>query len=268
MDSQIRDYYCQPSDTSPGGKFHQVIPLHENKGWTWEELKQKVPNLKRGWYELSQLNTQDRIEFTYEFWLSQLPFCPKMLSSIRNFFDRVEDVGIFLVQQKFDDPFEAHMVYGLKGGSGFFRGLTPASDDELLQLKRQFPDVVFPKDYLAFLQIHNGFSKNTDTGIFPTGEMRSAYEQFQNLLTSTDSLVKAGETTVDPQELIPFYESFGLPFFQCFWTAWYPEEEMGNVYYSSANNTISYLDPNVPSDENMSFASFSGWLLFYLEKID
>ena len=73
-------------------------------------------------------------------------------------------MGIFLVQRKFDDPFEPHMVYGLNDDKGFFRGYAPAKDENINRLKAAFPDVVFPEDYLAFLQIHNGSQKQLTQG--------------------------------------------------------------------------------------------------------
>jgi hypothetical protein len=72
---------------------------------------------------------------------------------------------------------------------------------------------------------------------------------------------------VDPKTLIPFYESFGMPFFQCFWTEWYPEEEMGNVYYSGVSKKILVAEDERPSEENMAFPTFLDWLMFYLERV-
>ena len=74
--------------------------------------------------------------------------------------------------------------------------------------------------------------------------MRETYERFQGIVTHAENSVSCGDKLIDPKGLIPFYESFGLPFFQCFWTEWHPAEEMGNVYYSSATNSISLLESN------------------------
>ena len=59
-----------------------------------------------------------------------------------------------------------------------------------------------------------------------------------------------------------------MPFFQCFWLEWYPEDEMGNVYYSGVANTISDLAAKATSAENMAFPTFTDWLMFYLETIE
>jgi hypothetical protein len=269
MDPYVSEYYRKPSEGLPNGHFHEVIPLHEEKGWQWKELNEKAPDLPRGWFELAQLSSQDRVEFVKDYWLTKLPFNPRLEPFLENFFKGLDDIGIFVVQPKFDDPFCAHMIYSLKKGTGFFRGFSPADENQILKLKQAFSGIIFPEDYLAFLQIHNGFSKTTDqTGIFSANTMRASYERFQLFVEGRDTELCSGKTPIDPKDLIPFYESFGMPFFQCFWTEWYPEEEMGNVYYSSSMNAISCLAPNDASVENMSFATFSDWLMFYLETID
>lgn len=268
MDSHVREYYCTSSDERPNEHFHRVIALHEKSEKTYEELHELVPDLQKGWFELSQLPIQDRVDFTKEFWISKLPFNPRFAPFIDNFFQQIEDIGIFLVQHKFADPFEVHMIYCLKNKKGFFKGLPPASDQKITELNLDFPGIVFPNDYVAFLQIHNGFSKTTDTGIFKSDQMKLAQERLIKMITAKDSLLQTGKQSIDPKELIPFYESFGLPFYQCFWTSWYPEDEMGNVYYSSTTNQISCLASKTVSTENMAFATFSDWLMFYLETFD
>jgi len=127
---------------------------------------------------------------------------------------------------------------------------------------------MLPSDYLAFLQIHDGFSKTTDsTGITPSNEMHKSYTQLQEIIQQHDPIVTKKGTAVDPSTLIPFYESFGMPYFQCFWAEWYPEEEMGNVYYSGALRTISDVYGGGLSTETMAFPTFTDWLMFYLERI-
>jgi hypothetical protein len=269
MDPYVSDYYRKPSDEVPNGHFHEVVALHEEKGWLWEDVREKAPDFPRGWFELAQLPSGDRVEFIKDYWLTKLPFNPRLEPFLENFFKELDDIGIFIVQHKFADPWEAHKVYSMRKGRGFFRGLAPADESKILKLKQDFPGIIFPEDFLAFLQIHSGFSKTTDqTGIFRAENMRSSYESFQTFVGRREGLIMSGKQPVDPKDLIPFYESFGMPFFQCFWTEWYPEEEMGNVYYSSAMDAISCLAANDPSAENMAFATFSDWLMFYLETID
>ena len=73
---------------------------------------------------------------------------------------------------------------------------------------------------------------------------------------------------MDPKKLYPFYVSFNLPCYQCFWAEWYPEQEMGNIYYSNITQSMSCVENGNSSPENLSFATFIDWLMFYLEQID
>lgn len=269
MEKNIDDFYSYHSEEYSTGHFHEVIPLHDSPEVQWSEVHQKSPKLSRGWFELSRLSGKDRIEFTKEFWLSHLPYHFHLKEFIENFFAGIEEIGIYLVQQKFDDPFEPHMVYGLRGGKGFFRGFSCASDAQILSLKQNFPSMIFPADYIAFMQIHDGFCKTTDnTGIVPLENLPNACSELQSLITSFDGILKSGEKIVDPRALVPFYKSFGMPFFQCFWAEWYPEEEMGNVYYSGSANTISDIAVRATNADNMAFPTFIDWLMFYLETIE
>lgn len=268
MDHHIKEYYSQFHDETPRGNFHRVIPLHEEKNYSWEEVTKLIPNMSKGWFELAHLDVKDRIDFTRDFWLSKLPYHPKLDAFIMHFFESLDDIGIFMTQRTFDDPFEAHMVYGLKRDECFFRGALPATESELTTLREEFPEVIFPADYLAFLQIHNGFAKTTDvTGITPISEMAHTCGDFQALVLEEGILTTAKGTSVDPKKLIPFYVSFGMPFYQCFWAEWYPEQEMGNVYYSDLTKTISNVECSDPSAEGMAFPTFLDWLMFYMEQI-
>jgi hypothetical protein len=59
-----------------------------------------------------------------------------------------------------------------------------------------------------------------------------------------------------------------MPFFQCFWGEWYPEREMGNVYYSGFTRSISDYTQFGVGVETMAFETFTDWLMFYLETIE
>jgi hypothetical protein len=269
MDKQISQFYRNHPDQPSEGHFHNVIPLHQSSDLRWKDVENMLPHLCKGWYELSRLPQKDRVEFVKEYWMVKMPFQPRFEAPLEKFFNSIDDIGVFLVQKDIDDPYVAHMVYGLKGQRGFFRGFCGASDETIVRLKRDFPEIIFPEDYLAFLQIHDGFSKTTDSGLFLAEEMRAHMDQFQALVASHEGVITtADELPIDPQNLIPFYASFGMPFFQCFWHDWYPESEMGNVYYSETSNTISILASKVASAENMAFPTFMDWLLFYLESIE
>lgn len=270
MDHHIKEFYSQYSDETPRGNFHKVISLNQETDLDWEIVKQKVPDLCKGWYELAHLQLKDRIDFTREYWLAKLPYHPPMESFLERFFNSLDDIAVFLVQNKFDDPFEAHLVYSMKGDSGFFSGHSPAKEEELTKLQNNFPGYLLPNDYLAFLQIHNGFCKTTDsTGIIKSNRVHDAYLTLHNLIQEKgkDRLTTSkGVVVEEPRSLIPFYESFGMPFYQCFWGEWYPESEMGNVYFSGEAFTISDTTGE-SGPETLAFPSFTDWLIFYLEKV-
>lgn len=268
MGQHTKEYFSQFSNDMSKGHFHKVIALHEKPELSWESISKIAPELCKGWFELSCLSSQDRIEFTQDFWLAKEPYHPKLDEFLTKFFGSLEDIAVYITQKKYDDPYEAHLVYCLKDDAGFFRGGPPATEKELANLQKAFSNFILPADYLAFLQIHNGFHKTTDcTGLICSSYMESAYKAFQKLMDEQGILTTYKGTIVDPSKLIPFYESFGMPFFQCFWAEWYPENEMGNVYYSGMTKTISDVESNDPSSENMVFPTFTDWLMFYMEKV-
>jgi hypothetical protein len=267
MDGHIKAFFQPASEDTPGGHFRCVIPLHEGPDIAFEEVIQLCPQLPRGWYELALLPTRDRIEFTRDFWLMKLPFHPLLSPFLNDFFASLSNVGVYVTQRKFDDPYEAHLVYGLGDDRGFFRGSPPASEDSISNIKAQFAEFVLPVDYLMFLEIHDGFYKYTDTGLTTSDKLYAKYRDFQAFLEQRDTLLTSDGTPVNPARLIPFYESFGFPCYQCFWAEWYPEHEMGNIYYSGLTNTISNNLSDRSSPENMAFPTYLDWLMFYLETI-
>lgn len=268
MSQRIKNYFGRFADDMPKGNIHNIIALHENPGYEWEDIQKLSPGLCRGWFELSKLNKKDRIDFLSEFWMSKLPYRQGVSEFLGSFLQNLDDVGIFITQQIFEGPREAQIIYCLKEDNGFYTGYPPASENQIQALSKQFPDWILPHDFLAFLQIHDGFSKTTDsTGIIPSGKMHEYYRQFQEMLANNEIINTMAGTDVNPSTLIPFYKSFGMPFFQCFWTEWYPEEEMGNVYYSGQNKMIMINENEGPSEDSMAFPTFMDWLKFYLERI-
>lgn len=268
MDIHAIEYFSKYSDDSPHGHFHEVLSLHDNKDLTWEELSHLSPSLCRGWFELSKLSDSDRIEFTQDFWFSKIPYRPHLNESLVCFFRSLDSIGIYLTKKTYDEPYVPQMVYSFKEDGGFFHGESPMTEEEQVLLQKDFVDSILPQDFLSFLQIHNGFAKLTDSGIFKTSEIPLIYKQFQEMLSKERELVTTvSGLAVNPSKLIPFYKSFDMPFFQCFWAEWYPDDEMGTVYYSGVSHTIS--DPNAEdSAESMAFETFLDWLMFYIEKID
>lgn len=268
LDRHIREFYSVFSDETPSGNFHRVISLNSEPQVTWEEIVDKVPKLCKGWYELAHLSPADRLEFLCDYWLIRLPYHPDLKDFLVSFFNELDDIGVFVIQKKFEDPFTAELVYSRRGGNGFFRGSIGASEEDLAFLQKKFPNHFFPKEYFSFLQIHNGFSKTTDcTGIIPSHKIFETYLNFQEMIDALPPVETTRGELVDSKSLIPFYESFGMPFFQCFYGEWYPGEEMGNVYYSGLTNAISDIKDNLTGTENMAFATFTDWLMFYLEKV-
>lgn len=269
MDRHIREYYSLFSDDTPSGNFYTIISLNDEPQISWEEVAKKVPRICKGWYELSRLSTADRLEFLCDYWMMRLPYHPKLKDFLITFFNDLDDIGVFIFQKKFDDPFKAELVYSCKGSKGFFRGSIGATEEQLMDLQKAFPQYIFPKDYTSFLQIHNGFSKTTDcTGVLPCEGLKETYLNFQEMLAEQQTISSTNGDAVEPKAIIPFYESFGMPFFQCFYGEWYPEQEMGNVYYSGVTNTISDVKDNISGSESMAFATFADWLIFYLEKVE
>jgi len=266
LEKHIREYFSLVSEDQGGGDYSHVIVLHNSPDVPWDEVKDLSTNLRRGWYELAQLSREDRIDFTRDYWLSKLPYRPKLQESIENFFERIDDIGVVLAQKREDLPYFAHLIYALKDDEGFFHGQAAMGEEDLETLIRVFPETIFPEDYLAFMEIHNGFSKTTDSGILCTHGIGEANRRFQQYMGPSNPLTTKKGEVVDPNNLIPFYESFGMPVFQCFWKDWYPENEMGNVYYSGITHTISDVVTTDESAENLAFHTFLDWLLFYLEK--
>jgi hypothetical protein len=269
MNEHVLDFYSFTEENVPKKKFFKVILLHDCPDVDWDKIHELVPGLSKGWHELCQLSTADRIQFTLDYWLAKLPYHPHLDTAISKFFSELDDVSCFASQKTAADPIIVEMVYSVSQNRGFYRGASPASDQSIIDLQKPFLSYILPEDYLAFLQIHNGFWKATDcTGIKGTGNLYQSYQQFQNLIGERPVMMKNGKI-IDPKGLIPFYESFGMPYYQCFWDGWHHEQEMGNVYYSGKTNTISDVeDKDSASTDKMAFPTFLEWLIFYLEQID
>lgn len=263
MDSHIKKFFF-----GKNAHFHHVISLNDSPDLSWEEVSEKCPTLCRGWFELSKLKRADRIEFTRDFWLSKIPYQPEMLEAFLQFFNSLDDIVLFLAQKEANDPYECYMVYSLNNNRGFFHGKCPSREEEIVGLQQLFPEVILPQDYLLFLSIHNGFAKAYDTGVLNTKQIAECTKRFRQGLSQEEPLLNANDQNIDPETLIPFYESYEMPVYQCFWSEWYPEQEMGNVYYSGLTRTISDIRNLATGEENLAFPTFIDWLLFYLEKVD
>ncbi len=267
MNKNIRKYYHEVANGATSGNFHKVIPLQEHLMLDWETLQAMVPDIFRAWFELARLPTEQRIEFTHDYWISRFASYPHAHDSITQFFTQIDDIGIYLIQDTLDAPFQQQMVYSLEDDSGFFQGSLPCSSDEIIDLRRGVREHQLPADYLAFMEIHNGFSKYSDTGVLSAKEMRKKDAALQQLLDKEEAVYNVKGDTVNPHQIIPFYESFGRHCYQCFYGDWYPEQEMGNLYFSEVDKLLADLNNKSVWEENLSFPTFLDWLAFYLEKV-
>lgn len=271
MDENIHKFYPSFSGSQEEGLFYKIIALHENPDLDWQLLTTQVPILPRGWFELSRLPKEDRIEFTKAFWLAKLPLENDLEGNIESgilrFFDHLDDIGIFLTKLNPSSPFEVHMVYSRQNHGGFLHGFPPASKEAINNFTKQFGKFTFSRDYLAFLEIHDGFCKYTDRGIIKTKEMAKTYLKFQSMLSSI-SLMNEERELIDAAQLIPFYESFELHCYQCFYADWHPNEEgMGNFFFSVAEKILNEIFENARIEDPLAFNTFMDWLVFYLEDV-
>jgi len=248
-------------------QYVDVIFLDEMMKLSWEEVSKKSPDLPRGWYELSRVTPKDRVEFTRDYWLDRLPYHPSAHPQIYEFFDQLDDIAVVLAMQKDEEAFLPELVYSFEDNSTFFRGKPPCSEEDLFEMRCEIR-MPLPNDYLSFVRIHSGFGKLSEMGLLPVGEIGDAKRRVMEMVTRNERPLKAGTGAgrrVDPGSLIPFYEAVGLSCFQCFYADWYPGNEMGNVYLSGIDYTISDTTKSGSWAEGLAFSSFLEWLVYYLQ---
>lgn len=255
-------HYFQKGSSS----FYEVIPLHESQESDWNVLSRDVPTLPRGWYELAKLPLEDRIEFSTDFWIKTLPYHPRIHDALRQFFLDLDDIGVFITKKTKDSPFVCHLVYSMDEDAGFYYGRPPFSKEEIAAIVKG-GSVTFPKDYLSFFEIHNGFKKHGDTGMFPLEKLEELTREFQMIAGHLDKEIFAGKELVHSASLFPFYRSFGLDVYQCFYKEWYADEGMGNVLCSLHEGYISDFHNRNTMMENLAFPAFLDWLIFYLDSL-
>jgi hypothetical protein len=217
--------------------------------------------MPQGWFELSRISSGDRIEFVREFWMMRLPYHPA-LKGVREFFDKLDDVGVVVSRQNQEEPWRSELVYSLRDNSTFFRGLVPASDGAIDRVRKQL-GIALPRDFLAFVRLHNGFGKLTEIGLMPIESMQQVHQELVGHLVASNHPLRSKEGFVDPESLYPFYEEFGLGC-QCFYSDWYPESEMGNVYFSSVDYIISDTTDRRSWSEQLAYLTFLNWLSAFL----
>jgi hypothetical protein len=221
----------------------------------FEDLEAKLlsdeneTNAPQGWRELMHLKPSDRIEFVRDFWLTTLPYTPHVSDFFHEFFASLDEISIYVVGDR------AMMVYSLTDNATFFIGDPPFTGVVETEAK-------LPEGYLKFFKIHNGFRKVHDTGLIPFQGLKKITEDFRHKVG--ELLIKHHGELVDPVTLFPFYRSFVSENYQCFYSQYYADGEMGNVFVSLEDKTMS---ESFHSAE-LSFPSFEDWLIFYLEIVE
>ncbi len=246
------------------GNFEEALILSEQPEKSWSDAVSLSPDLPRGWFELSRLAPDDRVSFTRDFWLKVLPYRPSFHKVLNDFFGSLDDVGAVL---SLNGGWTSQLVYSLRDNSCFFRGMPPATAQDFAELQTEV-NFVFPRDWMAFMNIHNGFGKLLELGVLALEDIGIAKRRVMEMILKAQRPIKARGVPVDAEALLPFFEAFGLNSFQCFFADWYPEGEMGNVYFSGIDYTISDTSYGQVWGENGAFSSFSEWLIFFLEGMD
>jgi len=256
MNRLVNQYFLEEN------RFEKVIFLADSLDLDWSAVTEIISDFPRGWFELSRISVQDRIQFTYDFWLDRLPFHINMSSVLNQFFGKLEDVGVVLICN--EGLWSCELIYSLKDNSSFFRGCPGASSPDIEEVKMSL-GFSLPRDYFAFMKIHNGFGRRSEMGLLKLDELVDARRRLSQSILKADRIVKSGSTSVDPGALLPFYEVYGLASFQCFYTDWYPGNEPGNVYFSGVDYTVSDTRREKFWNENLAFSSFLEWFIYYLE---
>jgi len=261
MHPAVSSFY-QKKDQNNKSAFADIIFLNEKS--SFDELKKVAPTLPRGWFELLFLDNRDRIDFVKQFWQAKLLYNVKTHETLIKFFQRVDDIYVVLTRDINQEYFEANLVYSTINEKVFFRAKPPLTDEEISYISNRFFNFL-PRDFLSFLKVHNGFAKTNDIGILDATALSEFTLFFIQEISSKGKVIKCGDESINPQSLIPFYQSNDFNF-QCFYLDWYPSISIGNLFYSSRENSLS--DYHNSFNDNMSFFTFFDWLIFYIEDVD
>jgi hypothetical protein len=241
MNIQIREFFRVDGVGEP--HFQDVRFLSEEKALSWNDAEKM--GLSRSWFELSRISVENRLEFTKGFWLKTLSFHPKATPVIENFFNQLDDVVVLVCRQTIEDPWRAELIYSMADNSTFFRGLSPASEEEIALVKKQLePDL--PSNFWAFSRLHNGFGRLSELGILPLEDLKDARDRLISSVFRSDKQLRMGEAKIDPYSL-------------------FPESEMGNVHFSGIDYTLSDTFERKEWAENLAFPTFLDWLAAFLE---
>lgn len=256
MNPLSKQYY-QVGGKSP---FQEVLFLSDAKDLEWSALSEKVPELPRSWFELARISSKDRIEFVSNRWMDSLSFQPGASRGITRFFLNLDEIDVVVVKSDF--LYSVEMVYSLSDNRSFFRGFPPLTEQDIRIFKAEI-NAHLPTDYFSFFRLHNGFGKLSEMGILPIDEIPKAIQTVREIL---ECQTNAQNYLINPEMLIPFFENLGS--FQCFFSDWYPNSEMGNVFLSGIDYTVSDTTSREAWEEECAFATFIEWLSKYLEGIN
>lgn len=233
----------------------EAIAVHEHPKWEFEQWLEKAPGLPRGWWELACLILEDRMEFMKAFWSIRFAYSPGIQTVIRNFFSCVDDLGVYLVKKRGEQYFLPHLVYSMK--DHFYHGAPPVTKEGVQKVYHILQHKL-PEDYISLMNIHNGFARNSDEGIFPIEQIpEEVHTLYAELFRGLHPMTFEGEP-LDPQCLIPFYKKEKESFYQCFHKEWYPEREMGTLGLSLGTHATAEVF------KQSVFSSFLNWLIVYL----
>src|SRR3990167_10650476 len=101
MNSLSRQFFSRRATES---LFNSVRILSEEPDCSWEQVNQIALDLPRPWFELSRISSKDRVEFTRDFWLDRIPYHPNAHPALFEFFERLDDVAVVLVQRIEGEP--------------------------------------------------------------------------------------------------------------------------------------------------------------------
>lgn len=254
MSALVRNYF-------QNNGFDEVLFLNELPEKPLEEVQTLCPEMPRGWFELSHLKREDRVEFTSDFWMRSFSFHPKGSTSLSSFFALLEDVGPVLFRK--GAVWDVEMIYALSQDRCFFRGKVPVKEMDLIE-EMGSAEFDLPRDFLSFLRIHGGLGKLSEVGILGLKGMREAKAHLMELILHREDPIETDKGLLNPSFLLPFYEDQGLSSFQCFYADWYPESEMGNVYFSGVDYKISNIRDRIQWTSELAFPTFLHWLAHYL----
>ena len=188
MNSLARQFY----EVGGESNFQEVLFLSEDRTQNWSDVSERVPDLPRGWFELSRISREERLEFIRDYWFDLLPYHPPAHQGVNEFFACLDDVALVITRK--DDELQPEMVYSFADNSTFFRGLPAASEEDLREFRSEMI-IPLPRDYLSFLRIHNGFGKLSEMGLLKIEDVGMAKQRVKDLLFNGE---KGGRSSFRP----------------------------------------------------------------------